>query len=221
MFKPFKSLSRLWRRPRPSAGNVYYARLSTPHGTLYKLGFTKMASVTDRLAYGGLGNEKLIDKVLAFTFLEDAWDVEQDLHDHFQTQRAFGGRGKNPAWPLCGCGQTELYRDDILGLDEDLYERSVSEQLPPVLNDRDMGCLAVLIALVLAPFTLGVSLFFLVMGLADLFGSNADPKPTPAGPKEAEMVTGSAVSVARARPTHRGRIKLLVDRLATTSPPAA
>ncbi|CAN7393266.1 hypothetical protein [Variovorax sp. LjRoot178] len=213
MINPIKSLSRLWRRPRPPSGNVYYVRLATPHGTLYKLGFTKMPSVTERLAYGGLGNERLIDKVLAFEFLEDAWDVEQDLHDHFQRQRAFGGRGKNPAWPLNGCGQTELYRDDILGIDEDVYEPRVIERLPPVLTQKDTGCLAILIALVLAPFTLGISLIFLFLGLADIFDPTS-VKPTSVGVTSGEFPrSASRTTVTRPRPNHPKQIKDLVAPL--------
>lgn len=106
-------------RPSQSSGNVYYARLKTPLGYFYKLGFTTLASVHERLAYQGKGNEQLLDKVLCFAYLEDAFDVEMSLHAHFIARAAFSSYCADPDLPLYGNGQSELYIDDILGLDDE------------------------------------------------------------------------------------------------------
>lgn len=77
--------------------------------------------MVERLAYGGFGDEKLLQKELLFTFHPKGWDIEQDLLDHFGKLRAFGKYSKNLNQPLPGRGQTELFFVDILGLDVDLY----------------------------------------------------------------------------------------------------
>ena len=53
-------------RPTTPDGNLYYVRLKTPVGTMYKLGFTKLSSVRERLAYQKSGDEQYIDKVFLF-----------------------------------------------------------------------------------------------------------------------------------------------------------
>ncbi len=83
---------------------------------MYKLGFTTRNSAKERLAYQGNGDEKLIDVVLCFVYLEDAWDVEQELHQLFAKKALFYG-GQHELMPLLGNGQSELYREDILGMD--------------------------------------------------------------------------------------------------------
>ena len=107
------------RRPLPPArknGNLYYLRLKTPMGLMYKLGFTTLGSAQERLAYQGNGDEKYIDSVLCFVYLEDAWDVEQMLHSHFKSKALF--HGGHESMPLFRNGQTEIYRHDILAMDK-------------------------------------------------------------------------------------------------------
>ncbi len=105
-------------RPSNPSGNVYYARLITPLGIFYKLGFTTHDSVQARLAYKGNGDEKLLDHVLCFGYLDDAFDVEFALHSHFAVRAAFSSYCAEPDLPLFGNGQSELYIDDVLGLDD-------------------------------------------------------------------------------------------------------
>jgi hypothetical protein len=97
-------------------GNIYYVRLSTPIGLLYKLGFTTLPSATARLSFQGRGHEKQIDKLLAFVFAPDALALEQATHRHFYKRRAF--RVADDYMPFAGNGQSELYVEDVLGLDE-------------------------------------------------------------------------------------------------------
>jgi hypothetical protein len=124
----FKTFLRWFRRPPDPAGHLYYARLRTPQGTYYKLGYTSKPTLAERMAHGGLGDERLIEKELLFSFRADAYDVEQALHDHFQDKRAFKKRFSNdPAMPLAGRGQTELFLHDVLGLDDDLYKALPAE----------------------------------------------------------------------------------------------
>lgn len=112
--------------PDTPDGHVYYVRLSTPKGRLYKIGFTKMASVEERFSYDGSDAYKLIDKVLLFKYSPYAYTIETDyLHGHLRSQKAYKDYGiKNlfrdsSKLPLFRDGQTELYQHDVLGLDPD------------------------------------------------------------------------------------------------------
>lgn len=193
----FKRLSRWWRRPKNCAGHVYYAKLRANGETYYKLGFTTKLTLAERFAYAGHGDEKLIERVLMFGFDEKAWDLEQSLLEHFRKHRAFGRFSKDPAQPLAGRGQTELFRSDILGLDEDLYYIS-PRQLEELKEEQDAaagGCFLILIAIVLAPFTLGWSLVALFFGGGLIFEKR---KPTTVVPK---------------RPTHPPGIQVIIETL--------
>ena len=101
-----------------SSGNLYYVRLKTPFGLMYKLGYTSMESVETRLAFKGAGDEKHIDKVLIFLPFDDAYDIEEVLHEYFAT-KSFFRNYQDFDMPLSGNGQTELYLEDILGLDRE------------------------------------------------------------------------------------------------------
>lgn len=197
----FKKIKQWFSRPSNPAGNVYYAKLKTPQGTFYKLGFTSKSSLVERLAYGYSGDEKLIDRQFFFSFREDAWHVEQTLLEHFDRHRAFGKFSKDPANPLCGRGQSELFAHDILGLDDDLYELPDESTLKVIREEHEEsrdGCLMILLGLVLAPFTLGLSLFFIFAGTSGVFGSGIGRQPDLLGPK---------------RPIHPPTIQKLIDAL--------
>ena len=98
-------------------GNLYYVRLNTPLGKFYKIGFTTMKSVNDRLAFQGTGDEKYIDEVLYFQFRLGAYGLEQSLHSYFSDKAAFGKYSAYIDMPLPRNGQSELYYDDVLELD--------------------------------------------------------------------------------------------------------
>jgi len=167
----FKKISRWFRKPSNPSGHVYYARLDTPQGVFYKLGYTAKDSLVERLAYGNEGHEKLVAKEFFFTRREDAWHIEQDLLDHFAKQRAFSKYSKDPNMPLCGNGQTELFRDDVLGLDEDLYKPLDDETMKALREERNefgLGCLMILaslVGLILVPITFGGSLVIVLLVL--------------------------------------------------------
>jgi hypothetical protein len=76
-----------------------------------------MRSVHERLAYNGAGNEKLIEKVIFFVYLEDAFDIECQLHELFKDKIAYTKNHSHETAPLYKSGQTELYRSDVLNLD--------------------------------------------------------------------------------------------------------
>ena len=216
MAKPHASLytrvKRWFRRPNNPSGNVYYVRLKTPQGLLYKIGFTTKASLIDRMAYGGHGDEKLIDKEFFFTKLDDAWDVEQTLLDHFSKHRAFGKYSNNPSQPLSGRGQSELFAFDILGLDAALYAPQELTTLEACEYDSKQaadGCLGILIGIVLAPFTLGFSLLCIFGGFMEFF--TATQKRTVAEKREI---------VCRPRPKHPEEIQALIDSLSELNTPA-
>lgn len=164
----FNKIKRWFNRPRNPAGHVYYARLKTSQGMFYKLGYTSKHTLVERMAFGKHGDEKLIDRELFFTFRVDAWDVEQTLLEHFNKHRAFGKFSNDPLMPLGGRGQSELFNHDILGLDDDLNKLSDQDRkaLQGQLAQANDGCLMVLFGLVLAPFTLGLSLLFIAGGVS-------------------------------------------------------
>ncbi|MCY1363847.1 hypothetical protein D9M69_506260 [compost metagenome] len=156
------------------------------------------------MAYAGGGDEKLIDKVLFFKPHAKAWDVEQTLLDHFAKKRAFKW-GNDPSKPLYKNGQSELFASDILGLDADLYvPRMVSSLVPSTESNEQAlgGCLAVLIGVLLAPFTVGISLIFVFGGLMDFFTAATEQKTDEMN----ELVIPE-------RPIHPEEIKNLLDSL--------
>lgn len=195
----FKKIRRWFQRPKNPAGNVYYAKLKTPQGTFYKLGYTSKPTLVERMAYGDSGDEKLIDQQFFFTFREDAWDVEQNLLEHFDRHRAFGKFSNNPKMPLSGRGQSELFTCDVLGVDECLYRQPDSDTLKAIQEGQEEardGCLLILIGLVLAPFTLGISLLLVMGGASGIFGKK-----------------GQSVLPDRTRPIHPPAIQALIDAL--------
>jgi len=119
IFKPYKPVSQ--------SGNLYYARLKTELGILYKLGFTTFESTSDRLNYQNLDTSHSIDEVLFFQNYDNAWDIEQQLHQHFKNYALFSGLDES--MPLFKNGQSELYAKDILGIDTKYSE----EQMEGVL----------------------------------------------------------------------------------------
>lgn len=193
----FKTVSRWLRRPGDPSGHVYYARLKAPQGTFYKLGYTSKASLLDRMSFAQLGDEKLIERQILFTFRKDAWDIEQTLLDHFDKHRAFRKYSNDPQMPLAGRGQTELFIHDILGLDNDLYHLSdeEAESLKKEVAETGEGCLLTLLGLALVPFTLGLSLLFIAGGLSGVFGGGVKVQPR------------------NKRPQHPPEIKALIDSL--------
>ncbi|WP_372828536.1 GIY-YIG nuclease family protein [Polaromonas sp.] len=198
----FNRLKRWFKRPNNPGGHVYYTRLITQQGTFYKIGYTTKPSLMERMSFGGLGDEKLIDRVLLFTFREDAWDVEQTLLEHFDKHRAFGKFSNDPMMPLAGRGQSELFSHDVLGLDSDLYRLSEEQQaaLKVDLAQSKDGCLMVLLGLVLIPFTLGFSLFFIAGGASYFFGS------------------GAGTRLGKKQPQHTSKIQELVNELVQAGP---
>lgn len=199
-----KKIKRWFKRPSNPAGHVYYAKLRTPQGFFYKVGYTSKSSLADRLAYGSTGDEKLIEQEFFFTYRKDAWDVEQTLLEHFGKQRAFGKFSKDPMKPLNGRGQSELFYDDILGLDDALYHPPDDDATKAAKRDLDNageGCLMALIGLILVPFTAFMWFIILVAGIIQVF-----ERPLPSriiNPK---------------RPVHPPAIKALVDELRDGSP---
>lgn len=114
-------------RPERTSGHVYYVRLKTEKGAFYKLGFTSLNSVEARLSRSNNGDEKLIDKVLLFSYHKNAYDLEQRLHSHFFKKRVFGQYGGYDSGPLHNNGQSELYVEDILGLDKSCTPEQVKQ----------------------------------------------------------------------------------------------
>lgn len=107
-------------------GHLYYVRLRTAIGPVYKLGFTTLPSMRERLAFKGDGAEKLIDKVLLFQHVENAWGLEQELHALFEPEKLFPC-GTWQFMPLYKNGQSELYGEDVLRLDVTYSEQQLED----------------------------------------------------------------------------------------------
>ncbi|WP_208281642.1 hypothetical protein [Massilia oculi] len=120
--------------PAVTAGHLYYVRLKTGFGPMYKLGFTSLPSLEERFAYQGQGDEALLDRQLLFAFRDDAYHIEQQLHGHFSEKRAFGRYSSNRALPLYQNGQSEIYLEDILQLDL-AYSKGQAEKTRACLRD--------------------------------------------------------------------------------------
>lgn len=195
----FKKIKRWFSRPSDPSGYVYYARLKTPQGIFYKLGYTKKPSLRARLSYAGLGDEKLIDQEFLFAYHPDAWDVEQTLLEHFSKERAFGMFSKKTSQPLAGRGQSELFAHDVLGLDLDLYRLSEEEKaaLASEIAQANEGCLLVLFGLILVMFTFGLALFFIAGGLSGVLNSTTSRRRTPAPPKHPPIIRELVESLVR------------------------
>lgn len=131
--------SRVERAPPNKDGHLYYARLRTPVGILYKIGFTTMASVQVRLAYKGEGTERMIDKVLFFAHYKNAWGLEQELHMLLKNKAAFCGW--NEKMPLFQNGQSELYCEDVLGLDCEYSYRQAQEAKDEISLAQQAMCI--------------------------------------------------------------------------------
>ena len=181
--------------PRANAGHVYYARLKTPQGLFYKIGFTRMPSVAARFGYSGQGDEKLIERVLLFAYHRNARKIEQTLLEHFDPQRAFGRYSNNPNKPLAGRGQSELFFEDVLGLDKALYQASHEhgQTLKKQRGSVMAGFLLILIGLALAPFTYGLTLILVIGGLISVTRKRHTVKPQrrPKHPKHIQKIIDS------------------------------
>lgn len=201
----FRKILSWFRAPTDPAGNLYYARLRTHNTTFYKLGYTTKPTLRERMAYGHHGDENLVEKELLFCFRSNAYEVEQHLLHHFRKHRAFKKYSNDPTMPLPGRGQTELFRHDVLGLDDELYKAvrtELSAEEVKVLDDQGLGCFVMFIGLVLAPFTLGLSLLFIFMGGSAFFGSAAG-----------HGASNSSALRDGARPAHPPELERLIEAL--------
>lgn len=106
-------------------GYLYYVRLRTPVGLLYKIGYTKMSSVSERLAFKGDGAAEMIEESLFFEYFPNAWDLEQELHTLLRRKAAFSGFSSD--MPLFMNGQSELYAEDVLEMDRSYSYRQTQE----------------------------------------------------------------------------------------------
>jgi hypothetical protein len=122
--------------PPITDGHLYYVRLRTEIGLVYKLGFTTLPSLEERLAFKGDGAEQLVDKVLYFEHLKDAWNIEQELHTLLAPRKLFSC-GTWQFMPLYKNGQSELYGEDVLQLDKS-YTKKQSEDVQDNIIFKDI-----------------------------------------------------------------------------------
>jgi len=118
----FKGLKRWFSKPKKTSGYVYYVKFIFEGEVFYKLGFTTKNSLSERFSYSGSDDFKSIKKIIFFTYRPNAWYIEQDLLDYFEKHLAFGKYSNDSTKPLAGNGQSELFKTDVLGLDEELYK---------------------------------------------------------------------------------------------------
>jgi hypothetical protein len=144
-------------------GYLYYIRLKTDTGTYYKIGFTKKSNINRRFNENDSEDYLLIDKILLFKFLSNAYEIEQELHQILSTKSAFGKYARDKLMPLAGRGQSELYRRDVLSLDKDYskwsYLKTIVNETKKRLYTHPVEYLFTL------PFILLIYSILLVFGL--------------------------------------------------------
>lgn len=198
-----------WLRNKPptDAGHVYYVKLNTSHGLFYKLGFTAKETIEERFANEPDGTLSL-EQVFVFGYRPDAYEIVRRLQNYFRKELAYGKRSKDPMLPLYGNGQHELFRDDVLGLDNDLY--LTSDEILKAAADNDAGgCLVITVILV---GVVGVPLggwgipVLIGVGIWYFFFSSKET--------ESEIIKQNA----KKRPNHPAKIQNLVDNITSSVP---
>lgn len=116
-------------RPANPAGHLYYVRVRSIYGPLYKIGFTAAESIERRFTFKNNGDERLLDYQFMFAYHADAFNLEERLHAHFHERKAFGSFASFEHLPLFKNGQSELYGVDVLGLDPDYTPEQEAETL--------------------------------------------------------------------------------------------
>jgi len=116
-------------------GYVYYVRLNTPLGFLYKLGFTSMPSVKERFAFQNKGHENQIDFQYPFMKSKNALSIEQTLHAHFEHKAAFPI--PEDGMPFFENGQAELYVEDVLEMDPE-YTQEQADRVEAAIFEARM-----------------------------------------------------------------------------------
>lgn len=190
-----KKLTRWFNKPKVVSGNVYYVKFIFNQEVFYKIGFTTKHSINERFSYAGSSDFKYVNKVILFTYQDSAWNIEQDLLDHFRKQLAFGKYSNDPSQPLAGNGQSELFKTDVLGLDEDLYSvpDHLKKEYKVAQTQEAEGCLFTLILMVCTGGVWAVILGF--MWVMDIINT---PKTLPTISK---------------KPRHPQRIQDILDTL--------
>lgn len=111
------------RRPE----NLYYVKLKTQVGYLYKIGYTSLPTVERRLNYEKPLTDCKIERVLFFKNIGISSQVEQELHSAYRHIACFANHSGGSHFPLWKNGQSELYSYDILGLDPEFDEQQHEE----------------------------------------------------------------------------------------------
>lgn len=113
---PYIRRKRHLENERPD-GNLYYARLNTDFGLMYKIGVTSLPTLKGRLEFEGPLEGVTIERVFLFSYRANASEIEHKLHSAcFSNLRLFAEHS-SPNYPLWRNGQSELYAYDVLGLD--------------------------------------------------------------------------------------------------------
>ena len=189
-----RKLSRFFRRPRCSADNVYYAKISKSGKPYYIVGFTQEKDVAQCLISSGMSDECSLVGGFFFKFREDAWDVEQDILDYSRKKKIYMYDEGGFFFDARGSRKPKVLISDVLGLDERLYELS-----PLAKHDQQgsgVGCLLVLVGLLLIPFTAGISIAavliligaYLVYEFVSKHGDELENKRKPQLPSKLESL---------------------------------
>lgn len=185
--------------PPQTAGNLYYVRLKTKVGIMYKLGFTALPSVEKRFSFQGNGDEALIDEVLLFVYADDAFWLEETLHRYFKSKKAFGEFSARQDMPFYKNGQSELYCEDILGIDEKYTDsqkemthyqmgyrpsyQSKSEKRKQLIEDMFITTLGFILRLIAEP----LRFLFNLISRIDWEKKTIKPKPAKITPVKSEF----------------------------------
>lgn len=144
-------------------GYVYYARLEKSERVFYAVGYSIEASLREHLIKNDSGNDESMEKVIFFTYREDAFDVFKKINSLLKSKRRIKRSISDPSLPLRDADHLALFLDDVLGLDAKLYE--LSDAAKESEKGTGLGCFFILVGLFLIPFTAGISIALVLVFL--------------------------------------------------------
>lgn len=115
-------------------GYLYYIELEIEKKSYYKVGYTKDDSVYKRFSYGGSNDYKYIKKVIFFHYFENAFELEQNIHDFLKFMLNHEFYPKNN-YPFYENGQSEIYPEDVLTLNNKRLNQSERKHRNKYVND--------------------------------------------------------------------------------------
>ena len=128
-----------------------------------------MNSILERFSRDGSQDYKYIDKIFIFKHMEDAYDIESVLHDQFIDKSSFSLTIRREECPFAGNGQSELYYDDVLGIDTQFSRKEAFKTKFKVNIKKESFESLILLVVLGVPLLAIYSLAFLFAKIRDQF----------------------------------------------------